>query len=30
MEQERLRAALEGVRSFQQSLGRRYQLGQTM
>ena len=30
MEQERLRAALEGVRSFQESLGRRYQLGQTM
>lgn len=30
MEQERLKAALEGARSFQQSLGRRYQLGQTM
>jgi len=27
MEQERLRAALEGVRSFQESLGRRYRLG---
>jgi CBS domain-containing protein len=30
MEQERLKAALEGVRSFQGSLGRRYRLGQTM
>lgn len=30
MEQERLRAALEGVRSFQNSLGRRYRLGQTL
>lgn len=30
MEQERLRAALQGVRSFQQSLGRRYGLGQAM
>lgn len=30
MEQERLKAALEGVRSFQKSMGNRYQLGQTM
>jgi CBS domain-containing protein len=30
MEQERLRAALEGVRSFQKSMGNRYQLGQRM
>jgi CBS domain-containing protein len=30
MEQERLKAALEGVRSFQQSMGNRYQLGQRM
>lgn len=30
MEQERLKAALEGVRSFQESLGRRYRLGQAM
>lgn len=30
MEQERLRAALEGVRSFHESMGRRYRLGQTL
>ncbi len=30
MEQERLKAALEGVRSFQENMGRRYRLGQTM
>lgn len=30
MERERLKAALEGVRSFQESLGRRYRLGQTL
>lgn len=30
MEQGRLKTALEGVRSFQESLGRRYPLGQTM
>ncbi len=30
MEQERLKAALEGVRSFQEDMGRRYRLGQTM
>lgn len=30
MEQGRLKAALEGVRSFQELLGRCYQLGQTM
>ncbi|MBV5338743.1 MAG: signal transduction protein, partial [Deltaproteobacteria bacterium] len=30
MEQERLKAALEGVRSFQKSIGNRYQFGQTM
>jgi len=30
MEQERLKASLEGVRSFLKSMGRRYQLGQTM
>ena len=30
MEQERLKAALEGVRSFQGDMGRRYRLGQTM
>lgn len=30
MEQGRLKSALEGVRSFQESLGRRYPLGQTM
>ena len=30
MEQERLKAALEGVSSFLKSMGRRYQLGQTM
>ena len=30
MELERLKAALEGVRSFQGDMGRRYRLGQTM
>ena len=30
MEQGRLKAALEGVRSFQKRVGSRYQLGQTM
>ncbi|MHB8121407.1 MAG: putative nucleotidyltransferase substrate binding domain-containing protein [Desulfuromonadaceae bacterium] len=30
MEQERLKAALEGVRTFQRDMGRRYRLGQTM
>jgi CBS domain-containing protein len=30
MERGRLKTALEGVRSFQESLGRRYPLGQTM
>jgi CBS domain-containing protein len=30
MEQERLKAALEGVRSFQKNMGNRYRLGQTM
>lgn len=30
MEQERLKSALEGVRSFQKSMGNRYRLGQTM
>lgn len=30
MEQERLKAALEGVRSFQGDMGRRYRLGQTI
>ncbi|MDZ4185672.1 MAG: putative nucleotidyltransferase substrate binding domain-containing protein [Desulfuromonadales bacterium] len=30
MEQERLKAALQGVRSFQESLGSRYRLGQSI
>ena len=30
MERGRLKSALEGVRSFQESLGRQYQLGQTL
>jgi CBS domain-containing protein len=30
MEQERLKAALQGVRSFQESLGNRYRLGQSI